>query len=95
MKRILFSFLTLLFLAGCSGDGNDQTKLLDFEVQQSDKKVTLIAKADPSMQASNYTWEMGDGKTVTGQKVEYTYAEGGYYDVTLIVGNSCGDEKKM
>lgn len=58
--------------------------------------VTLDASgsSDADGDSLNYTWDFGDGNTVTGKsKVSYKYAKGGTYPVTVKVddgkGGSC------
>jgi len=42
-----------------------------------------------SLNASTYLWNFGDGNTSTQLNPQHTYASEGYYDVSLIITNSC------
>ncbi|MEM0995545.1 MAG: amino acid carrier protein [Bacteroidota bacterium] len=91
MKKILFPLIALVVLAGCSG-GADEKKKVDFTVQQNGKQVTLKADVDPSVGAVDYKWVMGKKlDTIQGPEANYTYAEGGYYDVELLAIDACGN----
>ena len=39
----------------------------------------------------SYHWEFGDGKTGSGETIEHTYIQGGYYVVTLTVTDESGE----
>jgi PKD repeat protein len=45
-------------------------------------------------QAASYTWDFGDNHSGTGQYVTHTYAQQGFYNVTLltVTANGCFDE---
>jgi hypothetical protein len=49
------------------------------------------------LKAQSFTWEFGDGKKGTGQKVSHTYARGGTYTVKLSVTDTAGrkDEDRV
>ncbi|MBX0287616.1 PKD domain-containing protein [Halomicroarcula sp. F28] len=40
---------------------------------------------------TSYEWAFGDGATASGETVEHTFDEAGYYDVTLTVTDDAGD----
>jgi PKD repeat protein len=42
---------------------------------------------DPSGRSLGHTWDLGDGTTLTGQRVTHAYAEDGAYEVTLRADN--------
>lgn len=42
-----------------------------------------------------YLWKFGDGNTATDENPVHTYALNGTYNVTLYVGNSCGNDSIM
>ncbi|KAB2818185.1 PKD domain-containing protein [Phaeocystidibacter marisrubri] len=50
--------------------------------------------ATGSTDATDYTWDFGDGNTATGDTVHNIYANGTYY-VTLIASNACGSDTIM
>ncbi|PQZ99216.1 hypothetical protein CQ019_16845 [Arthrobacter sp. MYb229] len=59
----------------------------DFTASSLGLDVTLDAAAasDPDGTIQEYSWDLGDGNTATGQVVEHEYAEAGSYQVTLTV----------
>lgn len=93
MKKLLFPLIAVLFLAGCSG-GVKKEKPLDFVANVDGQKVTLTAKADPALGITDYKWALGNKDTVQGETINYTYEEGGYYNVVIFATNECGDVKK-
>lgn len=48
------------------------------------------ASEDPDGKIVSYTWDFGDGSTVTGENVSHTYASSGTYTVTLSVEDDVG-----
>ena len=60
-----------------------------------DEAVQFQGSADFAVSNASavYTWDFGDGNTVTGQNPEYTYTSAGIFDVTLTVSDSsCTDD---
>ncbi len=47
---------------------------------------------DGSTGATSWLWDFGDGVTSIEQNPLHTYEEAGVYDVTLTVGNTCGED---
>lgn len=45
---------------------------------------------DPDGDALSYTWNMGDGNTLSGAKVSHVYAKSGDYNVVLVVDDGKG-----
>ncbi|MDX5326997.1 MAG: right-handed parallel beta-helix repeat-containing protein [Bacteroidota bacterium] len=53
--------------------------------------LTLNLDASPSIGATDYFWDFGDGSTGTGKVTSHTYLQGGNYVVTMIAVDSvCG-----
>ena len=94
MKFYLFPFLFLVLLSGCS-DGIDNLKPVDFTIQQAGQQVTLRPILELGAGTSTLSWDLGNGESQTGASLIYTYAEGGYYPVTLTVTNACGDAQSI
>lgn len=46
----------------------------------------VVANSFPN---ARYFWDFGDGNTGTGQNTSHTYARSGYYQIQLIVTDSC------
>lgn len=59
---------------------------------QVNLRVVLSAsqstEGTPGVSLTGYTWDMGDGTTLTGLTADHTYAKGGTYRVTLTVTDS-------
>ena len=46
----------------------------------------VVANSFPN---ASYLWDFGDGNTGTGQNTSHTYARSGYYQIRLLVSDSC------
>jgi hypothetical protein len=46
----------------------------------------VVANGFPN---ASYLWDFGDGNTGTGQNTSHTYARSGYYQIRLLVSDSC------
>jgi large repetitive protein len=57
-----------------------------------DYKVRLDGSGSisPDKLPLTYTWDMGDGTVLSGQKIEHRYSRSGIYNVTLVVDNNLG-----
>jgi PKD repeat protein len=79
--------------------GDDIITLVDYVVVLPDPEADFTYTWDQltvffenlSINADSYFWEFGDGNTSTEVNPVYTYAEDGFYDVTLTATNECGD----
>ncbi|MBL4664787.1 MAG: PKD domain-containing protein, partial [Nitrospinaceae bacterium] len=47
---------------------------------------------DASNDATNWSWDFGDGNSSSAQNPAHTYAEGGLYEVCLTATNACGSD---
>ncbi|MCP4656425.1 MAG: S8 family serine peptidase [bacterium] len=52
--------------------------------------VNASCSSDPDGTITNYSWNMGDGGTRSGQSVSYTYWEADTYNITLTVTDNDG-----
>ena len=61
-------------------------------VSGSSTEIGLPVRFSATATGANltYTWETGDGGSVTGQDVNYTYSKAGIYTVNLTVSNEYG-----
>jgi len=73
---------------------NDPPEIVAFNVPskgEAKKAMTFSAAAvDGDQPLLTYEWDMGDGKTLTGKSVEYTYEFKAKYTVTLTVTDEMG-----
>ncbi len=53
--------------------------------------LTVIFQNQSSSNATSFLWNFGDGNTSTQANPVHTYAQDGFYDVTLTASNACGD----
>jgi PKD repeat protein len=55
--------------------------------------VVFMAAGSYDLQGDivSYHWEFGDGNTGTGETIQHTYIQGGYYVVTLTVTDEAGE----
>ncbi len=69
----------------------------DFTASSLGLDVTLDAGAasDPDGTIEQYTWDLGDGDSASGQEVEHAYAEPGTYEVTLTVTDDRGGQDSV
>lgn len=72
-------------------DVEDQLPDASFAVQQNGF-VAAFTPATPV--AMSYTWDFGDGSTLSTKLPLHTYAENGTYTVTLTIENVCGIDTK-
>lgn len=86
--------LGLFILGSCSDDEitgggpttNDPIASFQFEISATDfNTVTFTNFSD---NADSYSWDFGDGNTVTEESPTHTYAEAGDFEVTLTATNS-------
>jgi PKD repeat protein len=69
--------------------------LPNFKFEISDFTVTLDANLSVNALAgATYTWDLGDGQTRTGKTINYTYTNGGVFDVVLTINQGAGLESK-
>jgi len=68
-----------------------------FEYTIENKTVTFDAShsGDYNGYIVSYEWDFGDGTNETGMIVNHTYAQGGYYDVTLVVTDDDGGKDSI
>lgn len=91
-KQLLFLLVvipSLLFVVSCNEDEVEElptSAIIHFSVD--DKTVAFTSL---TINATTYSWDFGDGQTSTEANPVHTYADGGYYDVTLIVTGGTGD----
>jgi len=52
--------------------------------------LTLTAAAAGGLQPYTYTWDLGDGTTMTGRIITHTYTTEGTYDISLYVEDQYG-----
>ena len=52
--------------------------------------LDAAASLDPDGRIVDYTWDLGDGNTSSGETLTYTYQRSGTYDVTLVVTDTAG-----
>lgn len=83
---------------GCKGYDShfvaiDSTPKATFNYANSVRNFNFLSFTN---NASSYRWNFGDGSpeliTTSRTTVNHVYANGGYYDVTLVVSNSCGSD---
>lgn len=91
MRRILpVILLSFLFLISCTKEEkNLPAASFDLTLSQSQAPATVIL-TNKSTNALNYQWETSDGKTSTETNPEFTFSEGGTYQITLTAFNNDG-----
>lgn len=54
------------------------------------QSVLLAVASDPDGEIAEYSWDLGDGTTATGERVNHTYTQPGSYTARLTVTDSDG-----
>ncbi len=62
----------------------------DTEINEGDTATFNAIASDGGDDELTYTWDLGNGNSVTGQSVEDIYLDNGLYEVTLIVSDGDG-----
>jgi len=100
-KSVFIVSFMLLGFVSCYDDGYDefvpptgnvnniQPSTLFTTSTDADDSMTLIFRSY-STEADSYSWDFGDGNTSTDPNPDYTYAEGGLYNVKLTTTSSEG-----
>ncbi|GEM_PF-639110 len=91
MRRILTSILvSILFISSCTKEEkNLPTASFDLTLSQSQAPATVTI-TNKSTNALNYQWETSDGKTSTDTNPEFTFNQGGTYEIKLTAFNNDG-----
>lgn len=91
MRKILpVILLSFMFLTSCKKEEkNLPTASFDVTLSQSQAPATVIM-TNKSTNALNYQWATSDGKTSTEANPEFTFSEGGTYEITLTALNNDG-----
>ncbi len=84
IKTISFLFIGLLFLSACK---KDEPPTINFTYKVSGHNVSFTAIAT---NATVYSWDFGDGKSITEMNPTHTYAAGGEYKVKCTVSGDGG-----
>ncbi|MEO1030946.1 MAG: PKD domain-containing protein [Bacteroidota bacterium] len=99
----IFTVVCVLALNACYDDGfeefvppsgninNIQPNTLFTTSTDADNSLTIFFRSF-STDAVSFLWDFGDGNTSTQENVDYTYATGGLYTVTLTTVSSDGLE---
>lgn len=91
MRRILpLISLSFLFLISCTKEEkNLPTASFDLTLSQTQAPAT-VTLTNNSTNALNYEWETSDGQTSTETNPEFTFSEGGTYEIKLTAFNNDG-----
>ncbi|MEZ4935335.1 MAG: PKD domain-containing protein [Saprospiraceae bacterium] len=91
----LFSLLTV-FLFSCDPQQDDKIDLpppptsAEFSIEQQSANPNNFTLRNTTAGAFQYLWDLGNGKTATGETTEAFYPEMGSYEVTLTVFTAGG-----
>lgn len=90
MKRILqLLVLSLILLASCTKDKNLPTASFDLTLSQPQAPAT-VTLTNTSTNALTYEWQTSDGKTSTETNPQFTFNQGGTYEIKLTAFNTDG-----
>jgi hypothetical protein len=86
--RASFPILSLLIFVACDKTNELEVKTAEFSMIQESryltKEVSFVAK--DSIGGNVYSWDFGDGKTLTGKyKVTHKYEKGGTFIISLTI----------
>lgn len=68
----------------------DVPEIPDFTINTLDDMSGELVVLSPNA-TYNYTWNLGNGETATGENAAYSYDEEGIYTITLTAMNECGE----
>jgi PKD domain. len=87
--------LTLLTFVACNNTNEPEVKSAEFSINQESryltKEVSFVAK--DSVGGNEYSWDFGDGTTLTGKhKVTHKYEKGGLFLTSLTINGITSSE---
>ena len=87
---LMLSSLVMLFMISCEKEEPPVTTddpIASFQFEVDGTNFLQVAFTNFSQNASDYSWDFGDGNTSTDESPTHTYAAGGSYEVVLTATN--------